>query len=335
MNLATFTSPRNSAPRLGAVLDEGATPHMIDLALGYAWLLRTTEQDPHADLVAQARIPAQMIDFLKGGEHSMVAARSTVALLREVGAGAATRQALLDQGVLVPMDAVRLLAPIPRPGKIISVGANYQAHVQEARDASVLRDIPDYPVAFIKMSSSVIGHDGAVIKSRHTEELDYEVELTIVIGKACKDVGVEDWQDCVAGYTIVNDISMRDLILQEQPSGIVFQGKSLDTTCPMGPYLVTSDEITDPGKLRIGLRVNGVQRQDDTTASMRYDCATIVSYWSRLGLEPGDVITTGTPAGVAGFRKRFPQLLLNPGDVIEAEIEGLGILRNSVVADLA
>lgn len=335
MKLATFTSPRNTQPRLGALLDTRTAQHMVDLMLGYAYMLRIMEQDPHAELVARARIPATMIAFLNGGEHSMAPARATLEFVQEACSDAAVQQDLLAQGVVIPMDAVRLLAPIPRPGKIISVGANYEAHIQEGKDANVLREIPDYPVAFLKMPSSVIGHDGVVIKSRFTEELDYEVELTIVIGKACKDVQAEHWQDYVAGYTIINDISMRDLILKEQGSGIVFQGKSLDTTCPMGPYLVTKDEVPDPDQLHIGLRVNGVQRQNDTTASMRYKCGVILAYWSRLGLEPGDVITTGTPAGVAGFRKRHPELLLNAGDVIEAEIEGLGILRNSVTDDRA
>jgi acylpyruvate hydrolase len=135
----------------------------------------------------------------------------------------------------------------------------------------------------------------------------------------------------VAGLTVVNDVSMRDIILAEQPFGIPFQGKNLDTSCPLGPCIATLDEIGDTGNLDVWLRVNGEVRQQDNTRNMVYDFGRIVAYWSRVTLEPGDVITTGTTSGVAGFRKQRPEKLLKPGDVVEAEVQGVGILRNPVV----
>jgi acylpyruvate hydrolase len=338
MKLVSFHTPDAPGARVGALVELAITPSasgtsVVDLALAFAAWCRDVEQDPFADDIARVRIPADMKQFLEGGRHSLQAARHALRHVHAL-AGSPDSTILARTGIVRPLAAVRLLAPLHRPGKIIAIGANYSGHIQEGRDAGVLRDLPHYPVAFLKMPSAVIGPDEAIVRSRHTEELDYEIELSMVIGQRCRDLSVDNWRDAVAGFTIVNDISMRDLIVQEKPSGVVFQGKNLDTTCPLGPCIVTTDEIADPDALEISLRVNGETRQHDNTRQMIFKCGAILAYWSsRLTLEPGDIVTTGTTSGVAGFNKRFPERLLKHGDVIEAEIEGIGILRNPVVDD--
>ncbi|EIF31660.1 2-keto-4-pentenoate hydratase/2-oxohepta-3-ene-1,7-dioic acid hydratase [Burkholderia sp. Ch1-1] len=336
MKLVSFHTPDAPGARVGALVESaralpGAGASVVDLSLAYAAWRRDVEHDPFADDLARIRIPADMKRFLEGGGHSMRAARHA---LRHVHALAQSpdNTVLARSGILRPLAAVRLLAPLQRPGKIIAIGANYSGHIQEGRDAGVLRELPQYPVAFLKMPSAVIGPDEAITRSRHTEELDYEIELSMVIGQRCRDLSADNWREAVAGFTIVNDISMRDLIVVEKPTGVVFQGKNLDTTCPLGPCIVTCDELADPDALNIALRVNGETRQHDNTRQMIFKCGEILAYWSsRLTLEPGDIVTTGTTSGVAGFNRRFPERLLKHGDVIEAEIEGIGILRNTVV----
>ena len=335
MKLLSYKPDDLSAARIGALIkgphavDEGAE-FVLDLSATYAAYLRASAGDPFAEQLAAIRIPAGITEFIEGGAPSRLAAEEAVRYART--ATNAEFDRLRARSIAMPLAEVRLLAPISRPRKIVAVGANYSGHIQEARNAGVLHDLPDHPVGFLKMPSAVTGPDSVIVRSRYTTELDYEVELAMVIGKTCRNIAQSDWLDYVAGFTIVNDISMRDLILEEKPTGVVFQGKNLDTTCPLGPYVVTTDEIHDPNALDISLRVNGETRQTDNTRNMIFSCSEILAFWSsRMTLEPGDVVTTGTTSGVAGFGKRFPERLLKDGDVIEAEIEHLGILRNRVV----
>jgi acylpyruvate hydrolase len=334
MKLVSYESQRGTCVRIGALTRfenaaEGAFDAVVDLQRAFGAHL-VGAGDPFGEDIAAIRIPMDCTRFLLGGALSRDAARLALDHVHGVGDPEA-RQRFLSQGVIEQLDAVRLRAPIKRPGKIISVGANYSSHVQEGRDAGVVRDLPDYPVAFLKMSSGVVGPGEDIVRSRHTEELDYEIELAMVVGRRCRDVKADGWRDVVAGFTIVNDISMRDLIVSEMTTGVVFQGKNLDTACPLGPCIVTEDEIEDPDALDVVLRVNGETRQSDNTRNMRFSCGQILAYWSsRMTLEPGDIVTTGTPSGVAGFKKRFPQRLLKHGDLVEAEIEGIGILSNLV-----
>lgn len=314
--------------RIGALMADAG--HVIDLRRAYAIYLRETFADPFADEIAAVRVPGDMMRFIHGGAPSLDAARHAQRHLENL-ISARGSAPLVEQRMLLPAGSVRLRAPLPRPGKIIAIGANYSGHVQEGRSAGVLRELPDYPVAFLKMPSAVIGPDETIVRSPYTQELDYEIELSMVIGTRCRDVAPEDWRSVVFGFTIVNDVSMRDLIVQEKPTGVVFQGKNLDTTCPLGPCIATADDIADPGALDIRLSVNGETRQQDNTRNMLFSCAQILAYWSsRLTLEPGDVVTTGTTSGVAGFNRRFPERLLKDGDLVEAHIEGIGTLRNRV-----
>ena len=163
--------------------------------------------------------------------------------------------------------------------------------------------------------------------------MDYEAELALVIGKRCKYVDPADWRDVVAGYMIVNDISMRDVQLLEMSRGMIVGGKNADTSCPCGPFLVTADEIADPHALTIETRVNGDVRQHESTGAMLFKIPEIIAYWSRLTLEPGDIIVTGTPGGVGIFSDDPERDLLKPGQEVAISITGLGTLRNTVVAE--
>ena len=210
--------------------------------------------------------------------------------------------------------------PIATPGKIIAVGRNYRAHVAE-EDAT----LPSEPLLFAKLPSAVIP-DGAAItwSSSLTSQVDYEAELAVVIGRRARDVTPERALEYVLGYTCLNDVSARDLQVRD---GQWTRAKSLDTFCPVGPWLVTADEIADPGALRISCRVNGELRQDAPTTDLVFGVAELIAFCSRsFTLEPGDIIATGTPGGVGAFRD--PPVFLADGDVVEVEIEAIGILRN-------
>lgn len=257
-----------------------------------------------------------------------------------VEADQATLQALVgliaraDAGELAQacLDAsdVTLLAPIPQPRKnVFCVGRNYAEHIAEGNRAQNITDgVSPHPVFFTKPLTAVIGPGAAVPIFPHVStNIDYEIELALIIGKAGRDIAEKDVYDHIFGYTILNDISARDV--QRQHGGQYFKGKALDGSCPMGPYIVTADEIGDPQNLTVGLTVNGEQRQLGNTASMIFDIPALVASLSAgLTLEPGDIVATGTPSGV-GYAMTPPQFLKD-GDVVVCEIEGLGRLENPV-----
>jgi len=222
------------------------------------------------------------------------------------------------------------MAPVPRPGALISAGKNFSDHVSEMSS----KKGPGAPVAFLKLPGSVIGPEDDIPHPPEVKNLDYEVELAVIIGKPCVDVSADEAFDYVAGYSTFNDISGRDVIRGENKTGIHLMGKSFPGFAPMGPYLVTADEIADPQNLKLSLSVNGEIRQDSNLSYMIFKIRDMIAYWSQMGLNPGDVLTTGTPRGVAAGRKpdQTPWWL-KPGDIVEAEVENLGRLRNRVVAE--
>ncbi len=218
---------------------------------------------------------------------------------------------------------IRLEAPISRPGKIVALGLNYRDHADETG-----MDVPEFPVIFAKFPSSVMGPDDEIPIPRVTKKLDWEVELGVVIGRTCKDVSEEAALDYVAGYTILHDLSARDL---QKGDGQWIRGKSLDGLCPLGPCIVTKDELGDASGLKMQTRVNGVIKQDSNTSNLIFGVRQIVSYLSQsFTLEPGDIIATGTPSGV-GFARSPPEFL-SPGDEVELYIEKIGYLRNKIIA---
>ena len=225
-------------------------------------------------------------------------------------------------GAVLPLEEVRLKAPLLHPNKIICIGLNYRDHAAEAN-----LPLPQEPVIFGKYANSIIGpEEDILLPTGLSTKIDFEAELAVVMGRRATAVSEEKALDYVAGYTNFNDISARDLQTRD---GQWMKGKCLDTFAPMGPWLVTADEITNPDRLKIELSLNGEVMQSSNTSNMVFGVAELVSFLSRLlTLDPGDVIATGTPAGV-GFVRR-PPIYLTAGDVVEVEIEGLGLLRNGV-----
>lgn len=231
----------------------------------------------------------------------------------------------LDIQYFLHTNDIEILAPIPRPRKnIFCVGKNYKEHAIEMGSEA---DIPTDPMLFSKLPTSVIGPEHEILSHSHvTQALDYEGELAVVIGKEGRDIPKEKAMEYIFGYTIMNDITARD---RQKKHKQFLLGKSLDTFCPMGPYIVHKDEIKDPHKLSIETRVNGEIRQSSNTEHLIFDIPTLISVISEgTTLEVGDIIATGTPAGVgSGFK---PPRYLSIGDVIEIEITGIGTLRNTV-----
>ena len=227
-----------------------------------------------------------------------------------------------------PLDAaqIKLLAPVPDPEKIICVGLNYADHAAESG-----ANVGDEPVIFNKFPTAVRAHGDPIVLTRHSDQVDYEAELVVVIGRGGKHISRENAFDHVAGYCCGHDVSARDWQLHK-PGGQWLLGKSFDSFAPFGPELVTSDEIEDPGNLDICLRLNGDTMQDSNTKQLIFPVDYLVSYLSGVcTLAPGDVIFTGTPPGVGAARK--PPVFLKPKDIVEVEIEQIGTLRNQVVAE--
>lgn len=232
----------------------------------------------------------------------------------------------------VPVANARLLAPIPRPRRnVMCVGWNYSEHFAEGKNMRGLNapsEIPEFPSLFSKQPNAVVGPDAPVwFPAPASEKLDWEVELAVIIGTAGRDISEDNAFDHIFGYTVGNDVSVRDV--QYRHGGQWFKGKNFDSHCPLGPWIVTPEEIGDPQNLRLSLRVNGVTKQDSSTRFMVFRIPRIIKELSSgMVLEPGDVILTGTPEGVGNGRK--PPEYLALGDVMEAEIEKIGILRNTV-----
>jgi 2-keto-4-pentenoate hydratase/2-oxohepta-3-ene-1,7-dioic acid hydratase in catechol pathway len=246
-------------------------------------------------------------------------------------AGLEAARAALASSPRLPMAGLRLAAPIPRPGRnIFCLGWNYADH---SREAAAMRGkpepkLPTRPIFFTKATTAVLAPEAAIpLHAGVTSQLDWEVELGVVVGRGGVDIPRERALEHVFGYTVINDVSAREV--QVGHGGQFFKGKSLDGTCPMGPWIVTADEVPDPQALRLTCKVNGVVKQDGSTSQMIFDVAATLEWLSAgMTLLPGDVIASGTPSGV-GFARTPPEYL-GAGDVVECEVEGLGILRNPV-----
>jgi acylpyruvate hydrolase len=217
----------------------------------------------------------------------------------------------------------RLLAPIHDPGKIICLGLNYADHAAEQG-----KQPPDKPMIFAKYATCIVGPgDPVVLPTGYTSKVDYEAELAVIIGREAKGVSESEAPGCIAGYTLMNDVTARDFQAEDKQW---VRGKSCDTFAPMGPHILTADEVPDPHDLRIQLRLNGQTMQDSRTSQLVFKVPFLISYLSRtMTLEPGDVISTGTPPGVGVYRT--PPLFLKSGDCMEVEIERIGVLANPVI----
>ena len=226
---------------------------------------------------------------------------------------------------------VRLRAPIV-PKKFFHTAGNFREHHEESKQVGWSHDIAPW-IVFFQNVDAIVGPDEPVVYPEHlTEELDYELELAVVIGKPGKWFSPEEAMDYVAGYVIFNDITARDIQRREMQSGVFSFCKAIDTFCPLGPWIVTPDEIPDPHDLKMELRVNGESRQVSHSGNMSVTIPEIISHYSALGYSAGDVLSTGTVSGVAGFSPDAASLYLRPGDVMECEIERIGVLRNPVIS---
>jgi 2-keto-4-pentenoate hydratase/2-oxohepta-3-ene-1,7-dioic acid hydratase in catechol pathway len=227
--------------------------------------------------------------------------------------------------VRVALAEVRILAPIHRPPKFICIGLNYRDHAIESGMA-----IPTIPTVFNKFPSVVIGPDDNIVLPKMSEQPDYEAEFAFIIGKSGKHINGANWRDYIFGYTCVHDVSARDIQLKGTTQWLM--GKSFDTFAPMGPYIVTADEITDPHNLNVKLILNGEVMQNSSTKELIFNIPQLLEFLSQVvTLEPGDIVATGTPPGVGMARK--PPVFLKAGDVTIVEIEGIGQLRNPVIAE--
>jgi len=251
--------------------------------------------------------------------------------LIDMGAnGLAQAQAQLEAATAAtPLNAVKLLSPIPNPRRnIICLGLNYAAHADESnRVKGFASELPQFPVIFNKATTCMNGpYDDIPYDANVSTKIDWEVELTVVLGRSGKNISTDEGMSYVFGYTVMNDISARDL---QRDHKQFFKGKSLDGSAPMGPCIVTADSLPDPHLLHLTSRVNGVTKQDGNTSDLIFDIPTTIYHLSRgMTLLAGDIIATGTPEGV-GFARTPPEFL-KPGDVVECEIEGIGVIRNQI-----
>lgn len=269
--------------------------------------------------IKSSPLPNTMLEFIDLGTDGISKATNLIKT--------ATKEQL--QECSIPLANATLMAPIPKPRKnIFGIGLNYTEHVAEsARTLDTSKDLPQQPVIFSKPPTTVTGPNTNIIHNQKiTKQLDYEVELAVVLGKGGKNIPKAKAMDHVYGYTVINDISARDC----RRSGQWIVSKGQDTFAPMGPVLVTRDEIADPHNLNLRLTVNGVEKQNSNTKFMLFNISDLIHDLSTVfTLEEGDIIATGTPAGVGAGRD--PQEFMWPGDVVEATVEGIGTLRNTIV----
>jgi 2-keto-4-pentenoate hydratase/2-oxohepta-3-ene-1,7-dioic acid hydratase in catechol pathway len=300
MRYATFSTSNDPSPRLGAQIGD----RVLDLQA--------------AQVDGRRAAPDTLLELIQQGPEAWKFAAEVV--LAEIRLKPDSTYGLGD---------VRWHAPIPRPLKnVFCVGRNYAAHVREGAAAfKTEAKLPEIPVFFSKAPTAVTGpFDDLPRHSAVTQQMDWEAELGVIIGRPGRNIAARDALSHVFGYTVINDITARDL---QQRHTQWFKGKSLDGSCPMGPVVVTADEFGDPQNKRISLRVNGVSKQDARTSDMIFTVATIIEWLSNgMTLEPGDIIATGTPEGVG--MGRTPQEWLQDGDIVETEVESIGTLRNVV-----
>jgi len=310
VKFVSFSTAALPRPHLGLVKDD----EILDIDLA-AHALTIIGPDQMQDLIAKYEtwkiLLQSIMDKVAGRRFSEVKTFASI-------------------GAVHILNDVELAAPIPRPHKnIMCLGLNYAEHAKESAEAhGRTANLPEHPIIFTKAPTTANGPYGdIVIDATVSEQVDWEAELAVVIGKMGKNIREENALDYVFGYTVLNDVTARDLQNQHRQ---YFKGKSIDGYCPMGPWIVTADEVADPQQLPIRLRVNGVIKQESNTSMMIFNIRQIIAILSRgMTLEPGDIISTGTPGGV-GFARNPPEFL-KAGDVVETEIEGIGTMRNRVV----
>jgi 2-keto-4-pentenoate hydratase/2-oxohepta-3-ene-1,7-dioic acid hydratase in catechol pathway len=323
MKLVSFHSQARE-DRIGAVTPAG----IVDLNAAYALYLRNVEQEGAFYALADARVPAKMRGLFENGDRGLDAARVALAYALKEGpqiTGAS------GERIFFPRDAVRLKAPIA-PKKFFHTAGNFREHHVEAQKAGFSHPVLPW-IVFFQNVDAIIGPDEPIVYPEHlTEELDYELELAVVLKKSGKHFSAEEAAGYIGGYVIFNDITARDIQRQEMKSGVFSFCKAIDTFCPLGPHIVTADEIPSPNNLAMELRVNGKARQQSHSSKMSVTVPEIIAHYSPMGYSAGDVLSTGTVSGVAAFSNDPKSLYLKAGDIVECEIEKIGVLRNPVVS---
>lgn len=323
MRLVTFEDSVNRS-RIGAVTNDN---RIVDLNSACALYLKEVEDEAAFSRLADALVPPNMLALFQGGDTSLEAAQKAFnhAFQNDGTTGPA------GEPIFQAMADVRLKAPII-PRKFFHTAGNFREHHEEATKAGFSHPILPWLI-FLQNVDAIIGPDEPVIYPEHlTQELDYELELAVVLKKRGKHFTPAEALDYIGGYVIFNDITARDIQRQEMKSGNFGFSKGIDTFCPLGPWIVTADEIPDAHNLAMVLRVNGEPRQRSHSSKMSVKIPEILSHYSPMGYSAGDVLSTGTVSGVAAFSDDPKAWYLKAGDVMECEIEKIGILRNSVIS---
>jgi len=324
MRLCTFEA-RAGVSRIGAVRANG---DVVDLNAAYAHYARELEHEQAAERLAAARVPPNMRQLFEGGDASLKAAQSAfhhAADLPDAATG------IHGDPIVYRAAQVRLRAPI-LPKKFFHTAGNFREHHEEAQKAGFSHPVLPW-IIFFQNVDAIIGPEEPIIYPEHlTRELDYELELAIVMKKSGKHFSAAEAADYIGGYVIFNDVTARDIQREEMKSGVFSLSKGIDTFCPLGPWIVTPDEMPDPHHVSMKLRVNGQLRQSSNSSRMAVTIPEIIAHYSPMGYSAGDVVSTGTVSGVAAFSADPKLLYLKPGDVVECEIEGIGVLRNPVIS---
>jgi 2-keto-4-pentenoate hydratase/2-oxohepta-3-ene-1,7-dioic acid hydratase in catechol pathway len=324
MKLVTFHG-QSREDRIGALSGDG---WIVDLNAAYAHFLRTVEREGAYYELADARVPANMRGLFENGDRGLEAARAAFEYAVKKGPEVT---GVSGEPIFFRRDAVRIKAPIA-PKKFFHTAGNFREHHEEAQKSGFSHPVLPW-IVFFQNVDAIIGPEEAIVYPEHlTEELDYELELAVVLKKAGKHFSTEQARDYIGGYVIFNDVTARDIQRREMKSGVFSFCKAIDTFCPLGPHIVTADEIPDSQKLKMQLRVNGKIRQESNTSKMSVTVPEIIAHYSPMGYSAGDVLSTGTVSGVAAFSGDPKSLYLKPGDIVECEIEKIGVLRNPVVS---
>jgi 2-keto-4-pentenoate hydratase/2-oxohepta-3-ene-1,7-dioic acid hydratase in catechol pathway len=324
MKLVTFHHS-GRGDRIGAVTVEGS---VVDLNSAYALYLRNVQREGAFYPLADARVPAEMRGLFENGDRGLDAARGALDYILKEGP---TTMGPSGEAIVFPRDAVRIKAPI-LPKKFFHTAGNFREHHTEAEKAGFSHPVLPW-IVFFQNVDAIIGPEEEIVYPEHlTQELDYELELAVVMKKTGKHFAGERASEYIGGYVIFNDITARDIQRTEMKSGVFSFCKGIDTFCPLGPHIVTADEIPNPNNLAMQLRVNGTVRQQSHSSKMSVTVPEIIAHYSPMGYSAGDVLSTGTVSGVAAFSGDPKSLYLKPGDVVECEIEKVGVLRNPVVS---
>ncbi|MFZ3265494.1 MAG: fumarylacetoacetate hydrolase family protein [Terriglobales bacterium] len=332
MKLVTFENAARQS-RIGALVGDGriADLRVVDLHLACALYLRDVESEAIFYRMADALVPPDMRALFRGGDTSLEAARKGLEYVAHQGENGADVAGPRAERVIYALGDIQLKAPII-PKKFFHTAGNFREHHEEATKAGFSHPVMPW-IVFFQNTDAIIGPDEPVIYPEHlTQELDYELELAVVLKKAGKHFTPEEASNYIGGYVIFNDITARDIQRREMKSGVFSFCKGIDTFCPLGPWIVTADEIPDPHNLAMELRVNGESRQRSHSSKMSVKIPEILSHYSPMGYSAGDVVSTGTVSGVAAFSGDPKAWYLKPGDVMECEIEKIGVLRNPVIS---